>query len=101
VAANIRAGDFAGLVQAPEALDEPFARYVAYLRQSNGLVENVYALEKSGGFREKGSPEAFEFTTHRLAAGSQMLLNLWYTAWVESGKAAVVPERGVGAVKQN
>jgi len=30
-----------------------------------------------------------------------MLLNLWYTAWVESGKAAVVPERGVGAVKQN
>ncbi len=97
VAANIRAADFAGLVQAPEALDDPFVRYLAYLRQSNGLVENVYALEKAGGFREKGSPEAFEFTTHRLAAGSQMLLNLWYTAWMESGKAAPFPERPAAA----
>jgi hypothetical protein len=91
VAANITAGDFAGLVQAPEALDDPFTQYVAYLKQSNGLMERVYELEKAGGFREKGSPEAFEFTTKRLAAGSQMLLNLWYTAWVESSKPA--PER--------
>jgi hypothetical protein len=89
VGANISAKDFAGLVQAPERLDDPFSRYVAYLRQSNSLVENVYKLEKAGGFREKGSPEAFEFTTHRLAAGSQMLLDLWYTAWLES---AVTPE---------
>jgi len=84
VGANISAKDFAGFVQAPERLDDPFSRYVAYLRQSNSLVENVYKLEKAGGFREKGSPEAFEFTTHRLAAGSQMLLDLWYTAWLES-----------------
>ena len=91
VAANIQAKDFAGLVQGPERLDDPFARYVAYLRQSNGLVENVYALEKAGGFAGKGTPAAFDFTTHRLAAGSQMLLNLWYTAWMES--AEPVPER--------
>ena len=84
VAANITAKDFAGLVKRPERLDDPFARYVAYLKQSNGLVENVYALEKDGGFAGKGSPAALEFTTHRLAVGSQMLLNLWYTAWLES-----------------
>jgi hypothetical protein len=89
VGANISAKDFAGFVQAPERLDDPFSRYLAYLRQSNSLVENVYKLEKAGGFREKGSPEAFEFTTRRLAAGSQMLLDLWYTAWVES---ALTPE---------
>ena len=71
-------------MKSPERLDDPFARYVAYLRQSNGLVEKVYELEKAGGFTGKGSPEAFEFTTHRLAAGSQMLLDLWYTAWLES-----------------
>src|ERR1700692_1543007 len=88
VAANIRASNFAGFVHAPERLNDPFTDYIAYLRNSNGLVENVYALEKAGGFREKGSPEAFEFTTHRLAAGSQMLLNLWYTAWMES---AIIP----------
>jgi hypothetical protein len=90
VAANITDKDFAGLVKSPERLDDPFAAYIAYLRQSNGLVENVYALEKAGGFTGKGSPAAFEFTTHRLAAGSQMLLNLWYTAWLDS--AAPVPE---------
>jgi hypothetical protein len=84
VGANIVARNFAGLVHAPERLDDPFTRYVAYLKQSNGLVEDVYKLEKAGGFRDKGSPEAFEFTTRRLAAGSQMLLNLWYTAWLES-----------------
>jgi len=90
VAANITAKDFAGLMKSPERLDDPFARYVAYLRESNGMVENVYALEKAGGFTGKGSPEAFDFTTHRLAAGSQMLLDLWYTAWTES--AVPVPE---------
>jgi len=84
VAANITAKDFAGLVRSPEHIDDPFARYLAYLRQSNAMVENVYALEKAGGFTGKGSPEAFDFTTHRLAAGSQMLLDLWYTAWMDS-----------------
>jgi hypothetical protein len=95
VAANIAAKDFAGLVKSPERLDDPFARYIAYLKQSNGLVENVYALEKAGGFTGKGSPAAFDFTTHRLAAGSQMLLNLWYTAWLES--ANPVPEHAPAA----
>jgi hypothetical protein len=86
VGANISAKDFSGFVHGPEKLDDPFARYLDYLRQSNGLVEKVYEIEKAGGFREKGSPEAFEFTTHRLAAGSQMLLDLWYTAWMESAE---------------
>jgi hypothetical protein len=90
MAANITAKDFAGLVKSPARLDDPFTRYIAYLKQSNGLVENVYALEKAGGFAGKGSHEAFDFTTHRLAAGSQMLLDLWYTAWLES--AIPVPE---------
>jgi hypothetical protein len=92
VAANITAKDFAGFVTSPERLDDPFARYVAYLRNSNTMVENIYSLEKGGGFAGKGSPAAFDFTTHRLAAGSQMLLDLWYTAWLES--ALPVPEHG-------
>jgi hypothetical protein len=91
VAANIAAKDFGGFVKDPERFDDPFARYVAYLRESHGLVENVYQLEKAGGFIAKGSPAAFEFTTHRLAAGSQMLLDLWYTAWIES--ALPLPEQ--------
>lgn len=88
VSANIKASDFAGYVKAPSRLADPFSDYLAYLNESHGLVENVYSLEKSGGFDGKGTPAAFEFTTHRLAAGSQMLLNLWYTAWIESGEPA-------------
>lgn len=96
VAANITAKDFARLVRTPERLDDPFARYVAYLRNSNTLVENVYSLEKNGGFTGKGTPAAFDFTTHRLAAGSQMLLDLWYTAWLESA-APALPEHAAPA----
>jgi hypothetical protein len=81
---NITAKDFAKLVHAPERLPDPFAGYVDYLKESNRQVEKVYALEKAGGFTGKGSPEAFDFTTRRLAAGSQMLLNLWFTAWLDS-----------------
>ena len=93
VSAAIHANDFAGFVHAPERIGEPFSGYIAYLKESNGLVEKVYALEKAGGFREKGSPEAFDFTTHRLAAASQMLLNLWYTAWLESAVTPPAPVR--------
>jgi len=94
VAQNITAKDFAKFVHAPERLADPFSGYVDYLKESNRQVEKVYAIEKAGGFTGKGSPEAFEFTTHRLAAGSQMLLNLWYTAWLDS---AVSPDVAPGA----
>src|SRR5215471_1242561 len=88
VAANITAKDFAPQVKSPRRLNDPFADYMAYLKHSNELVEQVYALEKEGGFTGKGTRAAFAFTTHRLAAGSQMLLNLWYTAWIESAVSA-------------
>jgi hypothetical protein len=84
VARNLSARDFADLVQAPHRVSHPFADYVQYLGQSHDQVEKVYQLEKAGGFRDAGSSEAVEFTKQRLAAGSQMLLNLWYTAWLES-----------------
>jgi hypothetical protein len=31
--------------------------------------------------------ESKKFVTERLAAGSQMLANLWYTAWLGSGSS--------------
>lgn len=84
VSRNIAATDFANLVHAPEHIADPFGSYMEHLRNSNKLVEKVYELDKAGGFRDAGSHEAFDFTTQRLAAGSQMLVNLWYTAWLDS-----------------
>jgi hypothetical protein len=84
VSRNIAATDFANLVHGPEHIADPFGAYVQYLRNSNRLVERVYELDKAGAFRDAGSREAFDFTIQRLAAGSQMLVNLWYTAWLDS-----------------
>jgi hypothetical protein len=97
VAQNIKAKDFAKLMHSPERLADPFAGYVDYLKESNRQVETVYAIEKAGGFTGKGSSEAFAFTTRRLAAGSQMLLDLWYTAWLDSA-TSIEGAKGTGAV---
>jgi hypothetical protein len=63
-------------------------------------VENVYAIEKAGGFTGKGSREALAFTTGRLADGSQMLLDLWYTAWLDSA-TSVESAKGTAAVSRS
>jgi hypothetical protein len=90
VAQNLPQLPFAGLVTAPQRLQHPWPDYIAYLRDSNTLVEKCYQLEKAQGFEGAGTPASRDFIRHRLAAGAQMLLNLWYTAWLESEKE---PER--------
>jgi hypothetical protein len=55
-----------------------------YIRDSLAQVERLYQLEKAGAFKEKGTTEGREFIRQRLAAGAQMLANIWYTAWLES-----------------
>jgi hypothetical protein len=88
---NITPENFARFVHRPDHLNDPFTQYVEYLRQSNKLVEKVYLLDEDHGFTGRGTSDAFEFTTQRLAAGSQMLLNLWYSAWLESGSYTDMP----------
>src|SRR3974390_84374 len=55
VAANVKQLQFASLVPAQAAmLENPFQDYIAYLRKSNSYVEQVYRLEKAGGFAGQG-----------------------------------------------
>ncbi len=75
-----------GMLTAPKHLDHPFEDYIAYLNQSRGLVEKAYAIEKECGFEGHGTADGREFVKQRLAAGAQMLANMWYTAWVDSEK---------------
>jgi hypothetical protein len=89
VGKNIGKLDFSDLVRAPRRLHDPFTDYIAYLRDSQKHVENVYQLDLKCGFDGGGTQESREFIRQRLAAGAQMLANLWYTAWMES---AVEPE---------
>jgi hypothetical protein len=81
---NLTEKDFASMVNEATQLKNVRADYIAYLKDSNSLVEPLYKLEKTGAFADKGTPEGREFTEQRLAAGAQMLANMWYTAWMES-----------------
>jgi hypothetical protein len=76
--------DVSRMLTPPVRLEHPFADYARFLRESNAQVETIYRLEKAGAFEGEGTPESVEFVRGRLAAGAQMLLNLWYTAWLES-----------------
>jgi hypothetical protein len=82
--AGIRAEDFSDMLGPPELLEDPFADFLSLLYESQGLVEKIYRIDKDGGFAGAGSERGLEFTLERLAAASQMLLDLWYTAWVTS-----------------
>ncbi len=86
VSANIKRADVAPLVAAsqPRQIDDEWTQYLDYLHHSNTLVEPTYQLEKAGGFKEAGTPEAKSFTEERLAAGAIELRDLIYSAWVHS-----------------
>ena len=80
---------------APQLIEgDIFEKYIAYLRDSKTHVEQVYQLEKDGGFDGAGTPESRDFTADRLAAGASMLRDLIYTAWVDSGEPVADPYAG-------
>ncbi len=84
---NIHASEIRALVPAtPHVLESPFEDFVAYLYASNKLVDDLYRLEKQGGFTGKGTVASRSFTAERMAAGASMLRDMIYTAWVESGQ---------------
>jgi hypothetical protein len=86
VNANPEVTHIGDLISKPQLLTHPFEDYVAYLRESRSLVERAYQLDKARGFEGSGTPESREFIRHQLGRGAQMLLNMWYTAWVESAQ---------------
>jgi hypothetical protein len=81
---DIRPEDFTEMVGPPALLNDPFEDFLGLIYESQGLIEETYRIDKAGGFAGAGTERGREFTLERLAAGSQMLLDLWYTAWVES-----------------
>lgn len=88
VDANVRRADVRPLVSvSPRILAHPFRDFVAYLRISHSQVEQVYRLQKQGGFDGAGSAPAKRFTEERLAGGASMLRDMIYTAWMQSARA--------------
>jgi hypothetical protein len=86
VDAHISVNDILSQVDStPQAFPDVRAAVIAYLRQSNGLVERMYSLDKASAFDSGTSTAANKaFVVERLSAGARMLRDLWWTAWVTS-----------------
>ncbi len=86
VGANIKAADVKPFVTPVMPVGDEWTDYLLYLRHSAALVEQTYALEKSGGFTGAGTPAGKQFAEQRLAAGASELRDLIYAAWDKSAE---------------
>ncbi len=93
VQANIKLPDvLAGMTNAPRVLPNLREAVIAYLNTSFGQLDRLYELDKASAFQpETTTPEQKAFTTARLAAGAEMLRDVWYTAWVTSAPSPAPP----------
>ncbi len=92
VTENVKVAEVTALVKEPTQLKDVWKDYNAYLRESQGRVEELYKLEKAGAFKPGAATEdGKKFTREMVARGGQMLLNMWYTAWMESATDPVDP----------
>lgn len=72
--------------QTPRVLPNPRQAVFEFLRTTHNEVERLYEIDKRATFNEATTaPENKEFAAQRLAAGAEMLRDLWWTAWVTSG----------------
>ncbi len=86
VGSHIVITDLLPLITAqPRVIENPRAEIIAYLKNSNSLVERLYQLDKQAKFdKTTTAPENKQFAIDRLVAGAEMLRALWWTAWMKS-----------------
>ncbi len=95
VGANIHIPEIQALMSPLQPVQgDVFDAYMLYLRHSATFVEEVYQLEKAGGFVGAGTPRSRDFATSRLAAGASMLRDMIYTAWLASAQPVPDPYAG-------
>jgi len=82
---NVKISDVAPLVnRKPVVMNDVFAEFLGFIRQSNSFVEQVYQLDGTGAFTGGGTPEGKVFVEQRIAAGASELRDMIYTAWLKS-----------------
>ena len=86
VAQNIKEEDVASYMHPVQRLSDPYQDDLKFLRRSHAQVEQLYRLDKAKAFDGAGTPEGKQFVAEDMAAGAQMLANMWYTAWLESAQ---------------
>lgn len=92
VKSQMKPEDFSNLVKPAVKLADPFTDVMNYIFESNKLVEELYRMDKTARWDGKNTnPQSKAFVAARLAAGAQMLANLWYTAWINSAYGLQAP----------
>ncbi len=67
---------------------------LAYLKTSFAHLDRLYELDTAKPFQpDATTPEQKAFASARLAAGAEMLRDIWWTAWVTSGQPVTIPPR--------
>ncbi|MGH7615816.1 MAG: nuclease, partial [Gemmatimonadaceae bacterium] len=86
VGANIKLADItAHMDTVARVFPDLRSAIIAYLKESNSHVEELYRLDKAHSFEANTTDAADkDFTVARLTAGARMLRDLWWTAWVTS-----------------
>ncbi|MBW3565814.1 MAG: hypothetical protein KY459_13945 [Acidobacteria bacterium] len=64
----------------PVARGDYFGAAMAMILDSNSRVEDLYRIDRDGGF-DPGTVEGRDFATERLATGASWLRDLWWTTW--------------------
>lgn len=72
----------------PVLREDYFATGLQSIKDSHALIEKLYQIDRDGAFNPLGPPSrtGVDFATDRLAAGASLLRDLWWSAWVNSGK---------------
>lgn len=93
VAAQVRLNDvLSAVTQNARVISNPREEIWNYIKSSNTQVEQLYILDKKEAFSAAGtSPDHKKFVVERLAAGTGMLRDIWWTAWVTSDPVLYPP----------
>lgn len=83
----IQPADVAKRMASPKHFEDDFDEVIRYLEMSHQYVGAVYELKKQQHMRSNDRA-CREFVVSRMSAGSEMLRNLIYSAWVNSGHSA-------------
>jgi hypothetical protein len=84
----------AAMTGAPRVVPNVRDAIVAYLNTTFAQLDRLYEIDKATPFQaETSTPEQKSFAVARLAAGAEMLRDIWYTAWVTSGQPVALPPR--------
>ena len=90
-----------GMNREPKVFPNLRTAIIAYMNTSFAQLDRLYEIDKATPFQaETSTAEQKAFASARLAAGAEMLRDIWWTAWVTSGQPVVIPRRSPGNLLQ-